>query len=251
MIASSWEELVGEHQLGARYGVEGQFENNLADEKPHDLALDAKHAAAKAPASLDGLVELDLRLEAGEALEILASHQRPVDAGRAHLERVGTDDGIGDVEQRRERAADIGAILHRHGRAVEPLGHDLERGAPAARHADAHQPVAHRLKRGRHHRLDLPGIHRAPLTTVKQKSGPSAHLFFCEYSVFRTRCKPQTFLSEGIGLPFRLCVLRQAQDEENRELHMFMPRRKDLILSSSKDARADLQRADVVRTSHR
>src|SRR5438067_2510898 len=43
--------------------------------------------------------------------------------------------------------------------------------------------------------------------------------------------------SHGRLLQNRLSVLRQAQDEEDREWHLPMPRRKDLILSLSKDAR--------------
>ena len=120
-----------------------------------------------------GSLSLDLGLEAGEAREILAPHQRPVDAGRAHLERVGAGDGIGNVEQRRDGAADLGAIIDRHRLLVDALGHDLQRGAPPAGDGDAYHAVAHRLQRRRDHRLDLAGFHALPLVVAETKKvGP-------------------------------------------------------------------------------
>ena len=91
-----------------------------------------------------GRLALDLGLEAGEAREILTPHQRPVDPGRADLQRVGTLDRVGDVEHRRDRVADPGAVLHGHAaRTIDRLRHDLQ-GPPAATdHPHLHHLEAH------------------------------------------------------------------------------------------------------------
>ncbi len=63
--------------------------------------------------------------------EIRLADQRPVDAGRRHFQMIGLLDRIGHVERRRNRAADLFAILDGHG-AVVALGHDLQRQAVLA-----------------------------------------------------------------------------------------------------------------------
>ena len=87
-----------------------------------------------------GSVGLELRLVARPALEVLQPGQRPVDAGARHLEHVLARDRILDVEHRRHRPADPGAVVDLDA-AVRPLGHDLQHRAPAA-----HQPQPHQLE---------------------------------------------------------------------------------------------------------
>ena len=109
-----------------------------------------------------GCAQLDLGLEPGEAVVILRPHQRPVDAGRADLEHVGAGDRIGDIEQRRDGVADRGAVLDRHRRVVEPLGHDLQRRAASAGEDDPHDAIAHRRERRLDHPRDAVGIDQKP-----------------------------------------------------------------------------------------
>ena len=97
-----------------------------ADVELGSVAFEAQELAAKAAAAFERALQLDLGLEAGEALVILAAQQRPVDAGRADFEHISGIDRIRDVEQRRDRVADRGAILHRHRGVVDALGHDLQ-----------------------------------------------------------------------------------------------------------------------------
>ena len=68
---------------------------------------------------------VDDRLETGKTIEILQPDQRPVDAGGADFQIIGAADRVLDIEQRRNRAADSGAILDDNRRPVGALGHDL------------------------------------------------------------------------------------------------------------------------------
>ncbi len=125
-----------------------------------------------------GCAQLDLGLETAEAVVILGPHQRPVDAGRADFERVGAGDRVGDIEQRRNRVADRGAILDRHRRVVDPLGHDLQGRAAPAGDDDPHDAITHRRQRRLDHLRDAVGIDQKPdlcsrpcLAPIR-KSGP-------------------------------------------------------------------------------
>jgi len=71
--------------------IELDFDANL-------LAFDALEHAAKALAARDQLLHFDLGFVAGPRIEVGRPHQRPVDAGRGHLERVLTLHGIAHVE---------------------------------------------------------------------------------------------------------------------------------------------------------
>ena len=116
------------------------------------LAFDALEHAAEPLAARDQLLHLDLGLVARPVLEIGRPHQRPVDAGRGHLERVLPLHGVVRVEHRRKAARDLRALLHRD-RALRPLGHDLHGRPVASRHDHPHQAEAqireHRLGDGR------------------------------------------------------------------------------------------------------
>src|SRR5687768_10715957 len=59
----------------------------------HDLViLQPAHHATKPLATLDRRLAFQLRLEAGEPDEILATNQLAIDAGRANLEHIGPRD---------------------------------------------------------------------------------------------------------------------------------------------------------------
>ena len=92
----------------------------------------------------DRHVHLDLREMPGMALEIRAAHQRTVEPRRGNFQPIGAVDRVGDIEDRRQRARNLFAILDRQ-RAVRPLGHDLHRAAFGAGNAHPHQPIAHAL----------------------------------------------------------------------------------------------------------
>ena len=110
----------------------------------HLVVLETTQDAAKPLAAIDGRLALDLGLEAGETNEILAPHQRPIDAGRADLQRIGSRDRISHVEHRRDRVADLSAVVDGHtAAAIERLGHDLQGPPAAADHPHLHQLKAH------------------------------------------------------------------------------------------------------------
>src|SRR3954447_4137837 len=111
----------------------------------HDLVLlQPTYHAAKPLAALDARLAFELGLEAGEPNEILATDQRPIDAGRADLKRVRARDRIGHVEHGRDRMADLGAVVDVHAAvAIEWLGHHLQGPAAASNHPDLHQLEAH------------------------------------------------------------------------------------------------------------
>ena len=91
-----------------------------------------------APVQLLG--KTDSRLMALPVLEILATGQRAVDAGRADLESVAFHDRIGEVEPLGQPPRQPLAILEGQLAGVGPLGHDLEgRVVLAADHHDAHE----------------------------------------------------------------------------------------------------------------
>jgi hypothetical protein len=72
---------------------------------------------------------------------VAGAHQRPVDAGRAHLEMIFAIDRILDVEHGREVFAEPLAIGDGEA-AVLVLGHDLQRAAIVLRDLHADQRVA-------------------------------------------------------------------------------------------------------------
>ncbi len=124
--------------------------------QPRGLAFGAGEPAAEALAPVDRHVHLDAHQMAGKAVEVRFAHQRPVDAGRGHLQPIGALDQIGDVEHRRERARHGLAILHRH-RAVRPLRHDLH-GAAVGGRIPSRAPGGSRAARSpaRRHRRRAP-----------------------------------------------------------------------------------------------
>jgi hypothetical protein len=71
--------------------------------------------------------------------------QGPVDAGRGNLKMVGLVDQVFDVERRRDRAAQLLAIGHRHG-AVLALSHDLQRQPVLAGKPNPHEAKTHRAQ---------------------------------------------------------------------------------------------------------
>jgi hypothetical protein len=114
----------------------------------------AHEAAAKAPPALHRDAQLNSRLEAGEALEILKSGQRPVDARRADFQHIGTRDRILNVQNGAHEAAGQRAIVHADGAAVLALDHDLELGAAVAGKEYAHDVETFGLQGRRHQTLD-------------------------------------------------------------------------------------------------
>ncbi len=146
---------VGEHELGGDDLVQRYLRLAVVEGNAHAVAVHPHQPTAKSLAPVDRAARLDLRLVAGEPLEIAAPHQRPVDAGRADLEVVGAGDRILDIEQRRDGAADLGALIHRRAGPLAPLGHDLQRPASPGRHPDPDHLVAHRFERRRYEALDI------------------------------------------------------------------------------------------------
>ena len=111
----SGDQLVGQHQLGAL-----NRRRRAPSTRPRRVAimhLVARHARAACRGSAGGrrsACAISIRASmAGEAVEIRRPGQRPVDAGRADLERVGAGDRILDIEHGRDGAADVGAIVDR------------------------------------------------------------------------------------------------------------------------------------------
>src|SRR6266851_7822012 len=86
------EQFVGEHELGPGDCRKRQSDRLVVDDESHLIAIDALEPPAETLAAVDRRVEFDPRLVAGEAREILALHQRPIDPRRAHLEEIGTVD---------------------------------------------------------------------------------------------------------------------------------------------------------------
>ncbi len=107
----------------------------------HDLVVfQTTHDAAKSLATLDRGFALDLGFETGEALEMLAMNQRPVEPRRADLERIGAVDRVGHVEHSGNRTADRGAIVDGHAAVTSNrLGRDLQCPPAAANHTHLHQ----------------------------------------------------------------------------------------------------------------
>ena len=109
--------VVAQHDLGVRHLVDRQQHvGRLAGRRilaleAGGVAFHAGEHAAEPLAALDRDRHLDPDPVAGVALEIGAPHQRPVHARRRDLEPVGSVDGIGDVEHRRQRARDRLAVL--------------------------------------------------------------------------------------------------------------------------------------------
>ncbi len=138
---------------------ERQLDHFGAEAEPDAIGLDAEQLPLETAAAVDGGGELELRLVALEALIVLASDERPVNAWRAHLEHIGVLYRIRDVEQRRDRMGDLRAVLDAHRPVVDPLRHDLQHlCAPSAGHGDTHEPIAHRFERRRDQRLDAGGV---------------------------------------------------------------------------------------------
>ena len=121
--------------------------SSLSSRQPQidgELALDFGDRlddAAKPLAAFERAVQFDARLVADGAAEIGFAHQRPVDAGRRHLQPIGRVDRVFEVEMRRHRHAGGLAILDAH-RAVGLLGHHLQHRLHGGGEPDAHQPIA-------------------------------------------------------------------------------------------------------------
>ena len=148
------DQRVGEDELGLRHVLDpksdiGGFAGCGVVAMDDDaVAVERADGAAEAAAAIERNIHLDLHQMSGVALEIRAAHQRTVHARRGNFQPIGAVHGIGHIENRRERARNRLAILHRHA-AVRPLGHDLHRAALRAGDAHAHEAVAepfdHRL----------------------------------------------------------------------------------------------------------
>jgi hypothetical protein len=137
-----FEQQVGHLELGAGHcGERHLCLLTVLELDLHGVAREAQQGTLEATPAVDRLGNLDLREVAGPTLVVLRPGERPVDAGRAHFERVGAGNRILDVEHRGERARKRGAVLDIHRPPVGRLDHDLQRAALA--HGDAHQFVAH------------------------------------------------------------------------------------------------------------
>ena len=139
-----FDQRVGEHELRAAHI--GKRQRDLAailEPQPRMILVGAEHDAGEPLAPVERHVQLDPREMAGEAVPVLHAGERPVDAGRAHLERPGAGDRVVHVEHGAHRVADRLAILDADQRAVGAVGHDLHGRALAAEDRDAHELVAH------------------------------------------------------------------------------------------------------------
>ena len=121
--------------------------------QPRGIAFDPEQDAAEPLAALDRDRHLDLHLVAGVALEIRAAHQRPVDAGRGHLQPVLASIGSSASntgESAREAASQSSIAIVPSGRSamictVQPA---------VAGDAHAHQPIAETVQHRRRERGD-------------------------------------------------------------------------------------------------
>jgi len=128
------------------YKLRYKMEKNLAGETSEPPPT-AQGPGEAPPPVADRQRRLDLDLLAGEAGVVGRPHERAVEAGRAHLEGVGPLDRVGHVEDRRERVADVGAVLDRHdARVVHGLGQDLHGLALDAHDLDQDELETHVLE---------------------------------------------------------------------------------------------------------
>src|SRR3990172_7201851 len=155
------QELVGQHELRLRDRLEGKLDTALGQRKPHPPLCGAFEPAPEAPPPGDRLFHLDHRLEPRETLEVARLDERAIDAGRAHLERVGACDRLLDIEQRRERLARARAVLDAHRAFVDAFDHDLEGTPIAAGEAHPDATKAKAFERGFDQRLDAANQRRS------------------------------------------------------------------------------------------
>ena len=119
-------ELVGQHQLGLGDEPDRKADDLAARLVELDLdadlaVLDALEHAAEALAALDRLRQLDLGLVARPSPRNRRPHQRPVDAGRGHLEAVGAGSGRATSstgEMRCEIASQSSTVIVPSGRSA-------------------------------------------------------------------------------------------------------------------------------------
>src|SRR4029077_7736772 len=121
------------------------------------FAFGAVEFAAESFGAVDRVLHFDLGDVADIAREVGPAPQGPIDPRRRDFQPIRTFDGIGDIEDRRQRARDGFAILDTH-RPVGPFGHDLDRAAGKSGYAHADQAIAEPGK----HRLGQRGDARGP-----------------------------------------------------------------------------------------
>src|SRR6056297_2674894 len=129
----------------------------------HVTVFDAFHPASEPPPSVQRRPHGDLRLAAGEPLEVLRALQRAVQAGRGHLQHVLAGNRVLHVQYAAHLVADPLAILQ-----ADPFGLvDVEPQqplAPADAGLEVHELVAHALQGRLQQPSDLVLCHSSSVT---------------------------------------------------------------------------------------
>ena len=136
------------------------------------FAFGAFDPATKALAAIKAEIHFDLRFMRNRTLEIRETHQRTINAGRGNFQPVDLRNGIFEIENRRQRNADLLAIIDIH-RAVGPLGHDLQgaAGLGPPHQAQAHDLVARSLRHRVEKVEELPVFRRPGVVDCKRHIG--------------------------------------------------------------------------------
>jgi hypothetical protein len=154
------DQIVGDHEFGARHGIEGQFCLARLGGEADMAVAGSKQAATEAFTPVDRSREFDLSLKPLEAFIVLYSSQWPIDTGGADLEHISAGDRIGDVEESRYRMADFCASIDRHRLVIEPFGHYLERWPPTAGNDHPDKAETHGFERRPDHLRDAVGVNQ-------------------------------------------------------------------------------------------